>query len=287
MRIVRCAPHEQDPEPSSNTSAITVRNLTKKFKIPHQRSLTVFDRFSAYIRRQPPLYEQFYALSDVNFQVHHGETVGIIGPNGSGKSTLLKLIAGVLRPDHGCVSVEGTIAPFLELGVGFEPELSARENIYLYGAIMGIPRREIDRKYWDILDFAELRRFEFLKLRNFSSGMYARLAFAIAFQANPDILLLDEVLAVGDEAFQRKCMEKIQEIRSTGKTTLYVSHNLASVRALCNRCILLQEGKIAAIGSPDRVIDQYHHNMGSGSLPEIRPAPVPDPAHEFLKSGSA
>jgi lipopolysaccharide transport system ATP-binding protein len=275
MGFVRCGPRDQpDPELQSENSAINVLHLTKKFKIPHQRSLTVFDRFSAYIRRQPPLYEQFYALRDVNFQVHHGEALGIIGPNGSGKSTLLKLIAGVLRPDHGCISVDGTIAPFLELGVGFEPELSARENIYLYGAIMGISRREIDRKYWDILDFAELRRFEFLKLRNFSSGMYARLAFAIAFQANPDILLLDEVLAVGDESFQRKCMEKIEEIRRAGKTTLYVSHNLESVRVLCNRCILFQDGRIAAIGSPDLVIDHYHRNMESGHPSEIRQIPL-------------
>lgn len=262
MGFVRCSPADATKrEMLSDAFAIDAHQITKKFKLPHQRSLTLFDRLSAYIRQQPSLYEEFYALRDINFQVEHGETLGIIGPNGSGKSTLLKLIAGVLFPDRGCISVQGNIAPFLELGVGFEPELSARENIYLYGAIIGIPRREIDRRYWDILDFSELRRFEFLKLRHFSSGMYSRLAFSIAIQADSDILLLDEVLAVGDEPFQKKCMEKIKELQSTGKTILYVSHSLESIKRLCNRCILLQDGQIVAGGIPEFVIDQYHRNM--------------------------
>jgi len=262
MGFVRCSPLDH-PEPGiqSEKIAVSVCHLTKKFKIPQQRSLTAFDRLSAYIRRQPSLYEEFYALRDVNFQIEHGEALGIIGPNGSGKSTLLKLIAGVLTPDRGCVSVQGRVAPFLDLGVGFEPELSARENIYLYGAIMGIPRREIDRRYWDILDFAELHQFEFLKLRNFSSGMYARLAFAIAIQANPDVMLLDEVLAVGDEQFQKKCMDKIEEFQHAKKTIVLVSHNLSSIRDICNHGILLRNGEVAAIGSPDHVIEAYHRGM--------------------------
>ncbi len=181
----------------------------------------------------------------------------MIGPNGSGKSTLLKLIAGVLYPDKGCVLVQGRVAPFLELGVGFEQELTARENIYLYGAIIGIPRREIDRKYWSILDFAELRRFEDMKIRNFSSGMHLRLGFSIAIHTNPDILLVDEVFAVGDEAFQRKCMGKIEEFRRAGKTILFVSHDLDQIREICKTCMLFQNGRIIASGATDEVIDQY------------------------------
>lgn len=266
MNYVRCGPldHPQ-PDMDSDESMISVNHLSKKFKLPHQKSLTVFDRLAAFMKRQPHLYEEFFALQDVNFRVEKGEALGIIGPNGSGKSTLLKIIAGVLSPDRGCVSVRGKVAPFLELGAGFEPELSARENIYLYGAIMGIPRKEIDRRYWDILDFAELRRFEFMKLRNFSSGMYARLAFSIAIQTSPDIFLLDEVLAVGDETFQKKCMEKIEEIRQSGKTILFVSHSLGEVKKLCRNCILLYNGQIAKIGPSDEVIEIYLRDMERAS----------------------
>ncbi len=262
MHFIRCGPFDKfEPDIQSEDKTIIIHHLTKKFKIPHQRSLTAFNRLSASIRRKPSLYEEFNALQNISFQLEHGDALGIIGPNGSGKSTLLKLIAGVLTPDKGCVYVQGKIAPFLELGVGFEPELSARENIYLSGAMLGIPRSEINRKYWDILDFAELRRFEFLKLRNFSSGMYARLAFSIAIQADADILLLDEVLAVGDEQFQQKCMEKIGEIRHGGKTIVYVSHNLDSIKAICNQCVLLRNGQVVAIGSPELAIDHYHRIM--------------------------
>ena len=150
-------------------------------------------------------YEDFYALQDVSFSVKHGETFGVIGPNGCGKSTLLKVLAGVLYPDSGRVKINGKIAPFLELGVGFQPELSARDNVYLYGAIMGLTRKDVDQRYEEIMDFSELKRFENMKLRNFSSGMYVRLAFATAIQTNPDVMLVDEVLSVGDESFQKKC----------------------------------------------------------------------------------
>jgi ABC-type polysaccharide/polyol phosphate transport system ATPase subunit len=205
-------------------------------------------------------YDEFWALKDVSFSVKHGETFGVIGPNGSGKSTLLKMLAGVLYPDSGSIKVNGRIAPFLELGVGFQPELSARENIYLYSAIMGLTKREVERKYEDILEFAELKRFENMRLRNFSSGMYVRLAFSIAIQTNPDILLLDEVLAVGDEQFQRKCSEKIDEIRKSGKTIILVSHNLGAVKSLCKKSVLLTNGHIKANGDTFKVIESY---MGS------------------------
>jgi lipopolysaccharide transport system ATP-binding protein len=181
----------------------------------------------------------------------------VIGPNGSGKSTLLKILAGVLYPDSGKVTVNGKIAPFLELGVGFQPELSARDNIYLYGALMGLTKTQIKRKYDEILEFAELKRFENMKLRNFSSGMYVRLAFSIAIQTDPDVLLLGEVLAVGDEHFQKKCSDKINEIRESGKTIILVSHSLDSVKSLCDKSLLLSNGIIGAIGDTESVISYY------------------------------
>ena len=186
----------------------------------------------------------------------------MIGPNGCGKSTLLKILAGVLRPDGGRVTIAGKVAPFLELGVGFHPELTAIENIRLYGAIMGLSRREIEGKREGILEFADLKRFENMKLKNFSSGMYVKLAFATAIEANPDILLVDEVLSVGDEAFQKKCASKIEEIRRAGKTIVYVSHALGSVRDLCDRCLFLEEGRIAALGEAEEVVEEYLRRMG-------------------------
>jgi lipopolysaccharide transport system ATP-binding protein len=259
MRFERCGKGSSlEAENIDMRTAISVQHLTKQFRIPLERRHTTYARVAARIRCQPTEYEEFNAVNDLSFRILHGETVGVIGPNGSGKSTLLKLLAGVLYPTKGCVLVQGRVAPFLELGVGFEQQLTARENIYLYGAIMHMSRREIDRKYWEILDFAELRRFENMKLHNFSSGMQLRLGFSIAIQTRPDILLVDEVLAVGDEAFQQKCMEKIEEIRKNGKTILFVSHELKQIRAVCKTCMLLQHGQIAAIGTPDYVIDEYH-----------------------------
>lgn len=258
MRFSRCAAGSaleawgEDPE-----TAISVQHLTKQFQIPLERRRTAYARIAARLQGRAARYREFNAINDVSFRIRHGETIGVIGPNGSGKSTLLKLIAGVLYPDNGCVLVQGRVAPFLELGVGFEQELTARENIYLYGAIMGMSRREIDRKYWDILNFAELKKFEDMKIRNFSSGMQLRLGFSVAINTNPDILLVDEVLAVGDEAFQHKCMEKIEEIRRDGKTILFVSHELDQIRAVCRTCILFREGRITATGTPDEVIGLY------------------------------
>jgi lipopolysaccharide transport system ATP-binding protein len=258
MRFMRCAQGSTfEPGSDNETIAISVQHLTKQFKIPLERRRTIYSRLAARLEGKAALYRDFSALDDVSFHVRHGDTVGVIGPNGSGKSTLLKLIAGVLYPDRGCVLVQGQVAPFLELGVGFEPELTARENIYLYGAIMGMTRREIDRKYWDILNFAELKRFEDMKIRNFSSGMHLRLGFSVAIHTNPDILLVDEILAVGDEAFQNKCMEKIEEIRRAGKTILFVSHELDQIREVCRSCMLFRDGRIVTTGTPHEVIRQY------------------------------
>ena len=237
--------------------AIFVENVSKRFRIPHERKATFYDHILGVVRGGSYSYEVFSALEDVSFSVRRGETFGVIGPNGCGKSTLLKILAGVLYPDSGRVEIVGKVAPFLELGVGFHPELTAIENIRLYGAVMGLSRREIEGKREEILEFADLKRFENMKLKNFSSGMYVRLAFATAIEADPDVLLVDEVLSVGDEAFQKKCAAKIEEIRLAGKTIVYVSHALGTVRDLCERCILLDEGRIVALGEAGDVVEEY------------------------------
>jgi len=240
-----------------NNSAVVVESLSKRFRIPREKKLTVYENLIGLLRGGANSYEQFSALHEVSFSVKQGETFGVIGPNGCGKSTLLKVLAGVLYPDNGRVKINGKIAPFLELGVGFQPELSARDNVYLYGAIMGLTCKDVDQRYEEIMDFAELKRFENMKLRNFSSGMYVRLAFATAIQTDPEIMLVDEVLSVGDEAFQRKCEKKIDEIRKDGKTILLVSHALGTVRQLCNRCLLMNGGKIVALGETEKVLEEY------------------------------
>ena len=237
-------------------SAIIVDNISKKFRIPHEKKNTVFQNIVGLIKRQFD-YEEFWALKDVSFEVNKGEALGIIGRNGSGKSTLLKIMAKVLYPDSGSVSLNGKVASFLQLGVGFQPELTARENVYIYSSILGLRRKQVDGIYDDILDFAELKKFENMKLKNFSSGMNLRLAFATAIHANPDTFLIDEVFAVGDEAFQKKCRDKINQFKAEGKTIVFVSHALDTVKKLCQRSILLNEGRIVTMGDTEKVINDY------------------------------
>lgn len=249
----------------TNGNAIVAEAITKNFRIPKEKKLTVFEHLAGLVGRGTSSYDEFMALQDVSFAVKHGETFGVIGPNGCGKSTLLKVLAGVLYPDSGRVEINGKIAPFLELGVGFQPELSARDNVYLYGAIMGLTHKEVDQRYDEIMEFSELQRFENMKLRNFSSGMYVRLAFATAIQTNPDVMLVDEVLSVGDESFQKKCSDKIDEIRKAGKTILLVSHSLATVRSLCSRCMLMNRGQVVALGETEGVLAEYERMRGAGT----------------------
>jgi len=237
-------------------NAIIVDNISKRFKIPHEKKITLFQNIVGVIKRQFD-YEEFWALRDVTFEIKKGETFGIIGRNGSGKTTLLKILARVLYPDGGSVTMDGKLASFLELGVGFQPELTAKENIYIYSSILGMGRKEVNKKYGDIFDFAELRKFENMKLKNFSSGMYMRLAFSTAIHANPDTLLIDEVFAVGDEAFQKKCIDKINEFKEQGKTIVFVSHDLNAVKNLCQRSLLLNAGMIISIGATEGVINDY------------------------------
>ncbi len=240
---------------------IEVNNVSKCFKIPHEKRTTVYDNIIGKITGSSYSYEVFEALRDVSFKIKKGETFGIIGENGSGKSTLLKILAGVLVPDSGNVKVKGKVAPFLELGVGFQPELTAVENVYLYGAIMGMNSKGMDGKIDSIFEFAELERFRDAKLKNFSSGMYMRLAFATAISTDPDVLLLDEVLAVGDEAFQKKCHDKMDEYRRNGKTIVFVSHALGVVEEICKKSILLDNGTIFSNGLSEKVISDYHSLM--------------------------
>ena len=247
-----------------STCAIEVREITKSFALPHEARSTLKEHFLHPLRRMT--YEHQRALSDVSFEVMQGEFFGVIGPNGSGKSTLLKILAGIYRQDSGTVVVNGLLSPFIELGVGFNPELNARDNILINGTLLGLTRSQLDERFDPILEFAELERFADQKLKNYSSGMQLRLAFSIAIQVPFDILMLDEVLAVGDDAFQKKCFAVFDDlIQQTNKTIVFVGHDLTTMRLYCDRALYLQSGVVQAIGPVDEVVEQY----------------VPEPLHEL------
>jgi lipopolysaccharide transport system ATP-binding protein len=256
-------------------SVIDVEHVEKVFRIPHEKRTTIFEALTGLLR--PTDYETFSALRDVTFSVEEGEMLGIIGENGSGKSTLLKILAGIMRPTSGRVSVHRRLTPFLELGVGFNPDFTAVENIRTYGTIMGLSKREINGKVDEILAFAGLETFRDAKLKNFSSGMQVRLAFSTAIQTNPEILLMDEVLAVGDMEFQQKCMDVLNRYRNEGVTIVFVSHDLGSVRRFCDRTLLLNHGEQVALGNTNEVIDKYvyknietlENGANSGFSPEF------------------
>ena len=254
------------------TSAISVKSLTKTFILPHQKRTTLKESFVDFWQRQT--YEKFAALSDVSFEVNRGEFFGIIGPNGCGKSTLLKILAGIYRPDSGIVTIgmadKGThhagthstpqplsIASLLELGIGFQQDLSARENIFINGTLLGLTARQIRRLLPGIVEFAGIENFLDLKVKNFSSGMRQRLAFAIAAHIDADIYLCDEVLAVGDESFQKKCFDKINEFTKQKKTIILVTHSMENIKSICSRALLMEAGEVVAIGESQHVIEKY------------------------------
>ena len=253
----------------SDDAIIKVEGLGKKYSIRHQgRREAGYQRFSEEIvgsikrvlSRQPSTntVEEFWALKDVSFDVARGEVVGIIGRNGAGKSTLLKILGRITDPSHGRVTLRGRVASLLEVGTGFHPELTGRENIFLNGAILGMSRAEIRKNFDQIVAFSEVEKFLDTPVKRYSSGMYVRLAFSVAAHLEPEILIVDEVLAVGDVAFQQKCLGKMQGIAETdGRTVLFVSHNMASIRQLCQRVVLLREGRVAVIGKPDEGIGHY------------------------------
>jgi ABC-type polysaccharide/polyol phosphate transport system ATPase subunit len=236
--------------------AIEVTGITKSFALPHEVRSTLKEHFLHPLRRTT--YEHQRALSDISFEVMQGEFFGIIGPNGSGKSTLLKILAGIYRQDSGTVVVNGLLSPFIELGVGFNPDLNARDNILINGTLLGLTRAQLDDRFDSILEFGELERFADQKLKNYSSGMQLRLAFSIAIQVPFDILMLDEVLAVGDDAFQKKCFAVFDDlIQETDKTIVFVSHDLTTMKRYCDRVAYLEGGELRRVGPADEVVEFY------------------------------
>ena len=247
-----------DQPRSASAPRIEVRSVSKSFRLPHQQQTTLKEHFLHPFRRTT--YEQQRALQDVSFDVEDGEFFGIIGANGSGKSTLLKIIAGIYRQDGGSVRTTGALSPFIELGVGFNPDLSARDNIRINGTLLGLSRRELAARFDEIVGFAELERFVDQRLKNYSSGMQLRLAYSIAIQVPFEILLLDEVLAVGDESFQDKCFDTFHRFRREGRTIVLVTHDLAVVEQFADRAMLLERGRVTALGAPRDVIAAYSHH---------------------------
>ncbi|MBU4301493.1 MAG: ABC transporter ATP-binding protein [Actinobacteria bacterium] len=238
--------------------AVEVREVSKMFKLYHENVRSLKEKV-LFLRKRG--YEEFWALRDVDLDVEKGETLGIIGANGSGKSTLLKCMTKILYPTSGKIVTNGSIAALLELGAGFQPDLTGRENVYLNASILGFARKEVDNKFDEIVAFAELERFIDNYVRNYSSGMYIRLGFAVAISVDPDILIVDEVLAVGDESFQRKCLDRIDEIRDSGNTIVFVTHNVDITKEICDRVIMLEGGRIVKEGYPKDVVNYYHQVM--------------------------
>ncbi len=238
-------------------SVIQVKNLSKSFVIPHQRHDSLVEYLSHPNRIFKPSGEKFTVLKDIDLDVYPGDFLGIMGRNGSGKSTLLKILAGIYSPTSGSVKVRGKMVPFLELGVGFNSELSGRENVFLNGIILGLSRSFLNEKYDEIVKFAELEKFMDMPLKNYSSGMQVRLAFSIAIMADADIYILDEVLAVGDIEFQKKCFNIFREYKKRKKTIILVTHSSASVKDFCNRAAFLKDGRLHFYDSIDGVIKAY------------------------------
>lgn len=237
--------------------ALDVNNVSKEFKLPHEKQGSIKGMFLNLFRGRTS-YEKQKVLKDVSFTVKKGEFIGIVGRNGSGKSTLLKLLAGIYHPDKGSIQINGVLTPFIELGVGFNPELTGRENVFLNGALLGFNRSQMSSMYKDIVEFAELEKFMDQKLKNYSSGMQVRLAFSIAIRANSDILVLDEVLAVGDSNFQKKCFDIFKQYRAEGKTVVLVTHDMGAVEQYCTRALLIENGKIIEEGQPNKVTKKYN-----------------------------
>ena len=248
---------------------VAIEGVSKRFRMYTDRPTSLKERI---IRAGRHTHEDFWALRDVSFEVHDGETLGLLGHNGSGKSTLLKCVAGTLRPSHGTISTRGRLAALLELGAGFHGDLTGRENMYLNGSIIGFSRADIDRLFDEIVDFSELGQFIDLPVKHYSSGMVARLGFSIAVHVDPDVLLVDEVLSVGDEAFQRKCMERIRGFQRDGRTIFLVTHAADLVRQLCDRAAVLDHGQLVMVGEPNDAVRSFRDTLISKGIP------VPDEA---------
>jgi ABC-2 type transport system ATP-binding protein len=245
-------------------AAITVDGVSKRYRLYQERNTSLK---ATVLRRKRAVYKELWALQDVSFEVAHGQSFGLIGHNGSGKSTMLKCIAKILRPDKGAITTDGKVSALLELGAGFHPELSGRDNVYLNASILGLAKKEIDRRFDEIVDFSGLGDRIDTPVKNYSSGMYIRLGFSVAINVDPEILLIDEILTVGDESFQRKCAQKFDEFKDSGKTIIIVSHGMGAMKDLCDELALLDHGHLVSLGKPDDVIDTY---MG-GVEKDVRP----------------
>jgi ABC-type polysaccharide/polyol phosphate transport system ATPase subunit len=241
---------------TDETIAIELAHISKSFKLPHQKNNSLKGLFVNMFRGRRR-FEKQLVLDDISFTVKKGEFLGVVGRNGGGKSTLLKLLAEIYSPDGGDITVNGDLTPFIELGVGFNPDLTGRENVFLNGALLGFSHKEMEAMYDDIVAFAELERFMDQKLKNYSSGMQVRLAFSVAVQARTDILLIDEVLAVGDANFQEKCFGVFENFKKEGRTVIFISHSMQMVTKFCDRAILLKEGRIKAVGEPEVIAAEY------------------------------
>jgi len=242
----------------SDGIAISVKNVSKDFILPHEKVRSIKGLFTKAFNRDKS-YEKQHVLKDISFEIKKGEFFGIVGRNGSGKSTLLKIIAGIYQPTRGSVKINGRLVPFIELGVGFSPDLSGRENVYLNGAMLGFSKKEVDEKYSQIVDFAELEKFMDQKLKNFSSGMQVGLAFSVAtVLAESDILLIDEVLAVGDADFQKKCFDYFFELKKDRKTVIFISHDMGAIKTYCDRAAVINEGVVEYCGEVDAVSEIYY-----------------------------
>jgi ABC-2 type transport system ATP-binding protein len=251
-------------------SAIVVRDVSKHFRLYHEKYQSLKER-AIHFGRVP--YEEFWALRDVDFEVEEGETLGLLGRNGSGKSTLLKCVAGILQPTDGTITTVGRLAALLELGAGFHPELTGRENVFLNASILGLPKRDIEKRFDEIVAFAELEQFIDNQVKYYSSGMYVRLGFAVAVNMEPDVLLVDEVLAVGDEAFQRKCMDRVKQFQREGRTIVFVTHDAERVRQICKRAIVLEDGRMVAEGLAGEAIRTLRETLfATGELTEEQAA---------------
>jgi ABC-2 type transport system ATP-binding protein len=261
----------------SSTAAVEVHEVSKRFRLYKERNQSLK---AALMRGGRARYDEFWALRDVSFEVPEGSTFALIGENGSGKSTLLKCIARILEPEKGHINTRGSLAALLELGSGFHPELSGRENVFLNGSILGLSKRELERKFDEIVDFAGIETFIDQPVKNYSSGMYMRLGFSVAINVDPDVLLVDEVLAVGDAAFQEKCMEKFADFRRAGKTVIIVSHATGSMRTLCDQAAWLDRGGLVEVGRADHIVDRYVDKGHEQSIGE------PDAAAHGARWGS-
>jgi ABC-type polysaccharide/polyol phosphate transport system ATPase subunit len=246
---------------TAGPAAVRVADVSKSFKLPHQHYSTLKERALHPFRSKS--YDELRAVRDVSFEIEQGEFFGIVGRNGSGKSTLLKLLAGIYEVDDGGIEINGRLSPFIELGVGFNPDLTARENVVINAIMLGLTRKQARDRFDEIIAFAELEEFLDLKLKNYSSGMAVRLGFAVAIQVDADILLIDEVLAVGDAAFQQKCFDQFEALKDAGKTIVFVTHDMASVEHFCDRAMLLDRGELVEIGEPSTVARRYNQlNFG-------------------------